>query len=92
MGFGVNARSSYIATSDGAVIADVDQGEFGVGDGQLLTYQYIANADGVFSVSTTPVINSAWHFYAFSNEEVIPEPAFIGFILLGAAALLKRKF
>jgi len=92
MGFeAAGARESYIATSDGAVIANVDQDEFGTGNGQLLTYQYTANADGVFTLSTTP-INQAWHFYAFSNEEVVPEPAFIGFILLGAAALLKRKF
>jgi len=93
MGFeGAGARESYIATSDGAVIANIDQDEFGLGNGQLLTYQYTADADGVFTVSTTPVGANAWHFYAFSNEEVVPEPAFIGLILLGVAALLKRKF
>ena len=84
-------RRSYMATSDGAVITDVDQDEFGQLSGQLMTYQYTANAEGVFSISTTP-ITEPWAFYAFSNEEVIPEPAFIGFIILGAAALLKRKF
>ncbi len=93
MGFeGIGGRESYIATSDGAVIANVDQDEFNIGNGQLLTYQYTANADGVFSISTTPVGAAAWHSYAFSNEEVIPEPALIGFILLGELALLKRKF
>ena len=93
MGFeGIGGRESYIATSDGAVIANVDQDEFNIGNGQLLTYQYTANVDGIFTVSTTPVGANAWHFYAFSNEEVIPEPVFIGFLFLGIAALLKRKF
>ena len=93
MGFeGTGGRRSYIATSDGAFITDIDQDEFGANNGQLLTYRYTADADGVFSISTTP-INNPWHFYAFSNKKIIPipEPAFIGFILLGVITLVKRK-
>ena len=93
MGFeGAGSRRSYIATSDGTYITDIDQDEFGANNGQLLTYQYTANADGVFSISTTP-INNPWHFYAFSNQKVVPlpEPVFIGFIILGVIILAKRK-
>ncbi len=93
MGFeGAGGRRSYIATSDGTFITEVDQDEFGANNGQLLTYRYTANADGVFSISTTP-INNPWHFYAFSNKKVIPipEPVFIGFIFLSVITLTKRK-
>ena len=50
MGFeDAGGRRSYIATSDGSVITDVDQDEFGALSGQLLTCYYIANNNGIFS-------------------------------------------
>jgi len=67
------ARRSYIATSDDAVITDIDQDEFGLNNGQLLKINYFSNADGTFSVSTTP-ITEPWVFYAFSNE-LSPPPS-----------------
>ncbi len=74
MGFeDAGGRRSYIATSDGSVITDIDQDEFGALSGQLLTCYYIANDNGIFSLSTTP-ITEPWGFYAFSNE-MSPPPA-----------------
>jgi len=67
-------RNSFIATSDGAVIENIDQNEFNQYNGQRLSHQYKADANGAFSVSTTPT-NSPWNFYAFSNK--ILAPAFI---------------
>ncbi|RLD09472.1 MAG: hypothetical protein DRI44_08405 [Chlamydiae bacterium] len=66
-------RRSYIATSDGSAITDIDQDEFGQFSGQLLTCNYIANDNGIFSISTTPITES-WGFYAFSNE-LSPPPS-----------------
>ncbi|RLD09758.1 MAG: hypothetical protein DRI44_07750 [Chlamydiae bacterium] len=92
MGFENGNRNSYFATSDGAIITVVNQDEFGLGNGQLLTYQYTADTDGTFSISTTP-INAGWHLYAFSNQKSISIPEFVpsGFIVFGVMTLIKFK-
>ena len=80
---GSGSRYNDVATSDGAVIAHVNATEFGVGNGQLLTYEYTANDDGVFTMSFTRDSGS-WHCYAFSNEMAIPECSlFIGILTMG---------
>ena len=62
--------------------------EFGIAagaPGQLLKYQYTAPESGAFSISATSTnfSNANWGWFAFSNEEVIPEPAMlIGFVCL----------
>ena len=67
------ARKNFFATSDDATIFTSDQDEFDVNNGQLLKYRYVAPENGVFSISTTPD-NGEWNWFAFSNEEYIPEP------------------
>jgi len=89
---GIGDRPILYATSDGAQIVNIDENEFGGAKGQLVTYQYTANDDGVFSISMTPTNATAgYHFYAFSNEEIIPEPATFALISLLGMLLLRKK-
>lgn len=88
-GFG-GPSYAYVATSDGAAITIQDSSANGVLNGERMTYHYTANADGVFSISTTAT-NQVWGLFAFSNE-VIPEPGLIiGCFSLLSLALLRRK-
>ena len=76
-GFGfesAGARKMFFATSDDSAVFTIDQNEFGLNNGQPLKYKYKASDNGIFSVSTTPD-NNVWNWFAFSNEEYIPEPA-----------------
>ena len=68
--FAPNGRPVFFSTSDGVVITLVDQNEFGIDNGQILTYSYIAPESGVFSISATLTNfpNAVWVWYAFSNE------------------------
>ena len=65
-----NGRPVFFSTSDGGVITLVDQNEFGIDNGQILTYSYTAPESGVFSISAshTNLPNAVWVWYAFSNE------------------------
>jgi len=67
-------RKSYFASSSGINLPLIDQDEFGDKNGQLLTINYSAPSDGVFSFSTTPETTStpAWNWYAFCNEVIAP--------------------
>jgi len=76
----VGLRKSFFAASDDSLINTIDQNEFDFNNGQLLKYKYIAPDNGVFSFSSTPD-NSVWGWYAFSNEEYIPEPFYLSFII-----------
>jgi len=92
-GFGFEStglRKSFLAASDGSIITNIDQDGNGENNGQLLTYKYIAPENGIFSVSTTPE-NSAWGWYAFSNEGFIPEPSTFGLLLLFCLQFIKLK-
>ncbi len=84
-------RKSFLAASDGSIIANVDQNENGENNGQLLTYKYTAPDNGTFSISTTPD-NGAWGWYAFSNEGFIPEPSGFCLLLLFSINLFRIKF
>ncbi len=89
-GFG-GPQYAYVATSDGEMITVQDPSAMGPLNGELMSYQYTANADGVFSLATTTTNNAVWALYAFSNEEVIPEPMVLGVIALLGLAFLRRK-
>jgi len=83
-------RKSFLAASDGSIIANIDQDGNGENNGQLLTYKYIAPENGTFSISTTPD-NGAWGWYAFSNEGFIPEPSVLGLLILLSIQSYKMK-
>ncbi|RLD09538.1 MAG: hypothetical protein DRI44_08290, partial [Chlamydiae bacterium] len=65
-----NGRPVFFSTSDGGAITLENQNEFGVNNGQILTYSYVAPESGVFSISAshTNLPNAVWIWYAFSNE------------------------
>ena len=65
-----NGRPVFLSTSDGGEITPEDQNEFGINNGQILTYSYIAPESGVFSISATQtdIPTAVWIWYAFSNE------------------------
>jgi len=48
-----DGRPVFLSTSDGGVITLVNQNEFGVDNGQILSYTYIAPESGVFSISAS---------------------------------------
>ncbi len=65
-----NGRPVFFSTSDGGVITLENQNEFGINNGQILTYSYIAPESGVFSIAATQtdIPTAVWVWYAFSNE------------------------
>ena len=90
MGFDTSGdRASYFATSDGAAITNLAINQFGQHNGIRVTHRFTAPANGIYTVSATPIDNP-WHWYAFSNEP-IPEPALFGLIILGVLALVRKK-
>ena len=68
-------RGSYLASSSGINLPLIDQDEFGNNNGQLITINYTAPANGVFSFSTTPETGAtpAWNWYAFCNKIIAPD-------------------
>jgi len=87
----VGLRKSFFATSDDTPVSTIDQDEFDFNNGQLLKYKYTAPDNGTFSISTTPD-NGAWRWFAFSNEEYIPEPSSAFLLLLIIINFFKMKF
>ncbi len=89
-----NGRSNYFSTSDGSEITMIDQSEFGTDNGQVITYNYTAPSNGVFSIAVAPALTNScgvYCWYAFSNYRVVPEPAIIALIGLLGLAYLRRK-
>jgi len=66
----VGGRKSYFASTSGINLPLLEQDEFSDKNGQLLTINFTAPSDGIFSFSTTPETTStpAWNWYAFCNE------------------------
>lgn len=83
-------RKSFVAASDGSIIANIDQNEFDFNNGQILTYEYKAPDNGIFSISTTPY-NGAIGWFAFSNEGFVPEPILFANLYLIIVAYYFRK-
>jgi len=69
-------RESNIAASDGAVISVVNQDQRAEGNGIILKQRFVAEDDGSFTVSATP-IDGTWQWFAFSNE-IYDEPGIVG--------------
>ena len=82
---------AYVATSDGEAITVQDPSAMGPLNGELMSYQYTANADGILSLSTTTTNNAVWAIYAFSNEEVIPEPMVGIWIMIALGTLFSKR-
>ena len=73
-GFGSGLRESFFAPSDsGSAMVKLDQNASGA-SGKLVKYFYTAPSNGVFAMAISTVTNAGWHFYAFSNELVPPQP------------------
>jgi hypothetical protein len=88
-----NSRSNYFSTSDGNIITMKNQSEFGTDNGQVLSYNYTAPANGIFSIAAAPAITNAggvYCWYAFSNYRVVPEPTL--FTILGLVSLFGLAF
>ena len=73
-GWGGGPYASYIAGSDGAPVVIANENKYGIANGHILSYYYVAPEYGTFSVALTPtgMINRMWYYYAFSNEKSAP--------------------
>ena len=64
--------------------------------GRVLGYDYTAVSDGAGGAHplivrlTADTANNSWHLYGVTNQ-VVPEPASLGFLGLGAVTLLARR-
>jgi len=70
---GADKYESYFVPNDGGVIGDLNQNVYGLNEGIIHTYRYIAPEGGIFSISTRPVNSNFWPWFAFSNELVPPD-------------------
>jgi len=70
-----DVRNSYFASNIGGDIGLQDMNAFGINEGQLLTYNYVAPESGILSIATTATnfgANAQWGWFAFSNEVTPP--------------------
>jgi len=76
-----SSRQSYIAGSDGGIFLVYENVQ--PDKCQIISYEYLANSDGTFSLTFTPLPNQDYILYGFSSVETgIPEPVGIGIITL----------
>jgi hypothetical protein len=64
-----SGRESYFLGSAGNIITNVSQNTYGTGNGLLMQYDYVASADGTFTLVALPITDMSFHISAFSNEE-----------------------
>jgi len=73
-------RQSYVSGSDGGVFL-VDENS-PTGKCQIISYDYLANADGTFTLTFTPQPAQDYILYGFSSVETgVPEPCYLLFII-----------
>ncbi len=66
---GAGDRLMTIGPSDSGLGFLCDENATGTGNGQILSYRYLAPAGGIITFDFVPVTpGSTWHHYAFSNE------------------------
>ncbi|MCK5852573.1 hypothetical protein KAH27_06035, partial [bacterium] len=84
-------RDSYFSSSSCGMITNVSQNFYGTGNGLLMQYDYVAAADGTFTIVALPATDSSFHIAAFSNEETaqaepklnVDEYLYFGEIVIG---------
>ena len=71
-GYESSGRWAELSGIDGAKLT-IDQDDFGTGNGLLTSYRYLAEPDGTFTISITPV-PLLWGWFAFANSstEIVP--------------------
>lgn len=77
-------------TGSGFIRVNQDESE----NARMITYDYVAGPSGTLNISFAEGGNSplaSWHQYGLSNEVLIPEPASLGLLSLGALGLLARR-
>ncbi len=86
---------ALISGSTGGKTRDFSMARYGIGNAQKITYEYIPNENGTFSITSTSVPGDStniWAWYAFSNKAitVIPEPVCLIYIF-GILFLVKQR-
>ncbi len=83
-------RQSYISGSDGGIFL-VD--ENGIPDKcQIISYDYLAGADGTFTLTFTPQPNQDYILYGFSSVETgVPEPFLFIIYYFGLWIIYSRR-
>ena len=86
-----NTRNTVInfneGTGTGSITVNQDESE----NARMITYSYTAGPNGTLSIDFVEgnnAVPASWHHYGMSNEVIIPEPAAMSLIGLGAAGML----
>jgi len=72
VGWEPSGRPCYFSSSYGGVIDIIEFNEYGLGGGIIVEYDYIASANGTFTLAISPEIKDTrggFHLSAFANEE-----------------------
>jgi len=75
-GYDANSKVYLTALDGGGKSAQIGMAENGIGNGQKITYDYMADEDGVFSIAASTIPGAStneWYWFAFSNEILVPE-------------------
>jgi PEP-CTERM motif len=89
--WGAGDRSAtFNFDGDSLAPAQITVDEDAVNDAFMLSYRFTADANQVAISLAQANNNQSWHFYGVTNE-VVPEPASVGLLGMGALGLLARR-
>ncbi len=75
-GYDANSKVYLTALDGGGKSGQIGMAENGLGNGQKITYDYLPDADGEFSIAASSIPGAStnkWYWFAFSNEIIVPE-------------------
>ena len=75
-GYDVSSKAYLSALDGGGKSAQISMAANGLGNGQKISYDYMSDAEGVFSFAASSIpglSTNEWYWFAFSNEIIVPD-------------------
>ena len=75
-GYDASSKVYLTALDGGGKSGQIGMAENGLGNGQKITYDYLPDVNGEFSIAASSIPGAStneWYWFAFSNEILVPE-------------------